>query len=155
VASVTQLHLRHYLSHYHVSIWMPMITNHVSIWVCTNHVSLHLVSFRHTSMHMLLWKKNTCTLQVSYWGQGFLTCIFLRAPEVRAKALLSMGMSIALPTRSVSDSVTPFFPAARGSCWFLLTPTLSLQSWFLRHVQHYKDIFIMIFWYVSVTHIFC
>jgi hypothetical protein len=57
--------------------------------------------------------------------------------------LLSIEAPIVLPTKSIGQqfSDTVFFPTARGSCWFLLTPTLLLQHFIFRRVRHYKDSF--------------
>jgi hypothetical protein len=146
VASVTQLHLRHYQSHYHVSIWMTVIYRSRG----NNHTSLDHISFHHASMHvvvkekyMLLWITfilsvnhvapvrhtiHVCTRFLLRTRHSHLR--FFTIARRRAKALLSMGASIELPTRTINDSVTLFLPTVRGRWWFLLTPTLSLQPWF-------------------------
>jgi hypothetical protein len=73
--------------------------------------------------------------------------------------LLSIEAPIVLPTKSIGQqfSDTVFFPTARGSCWFLLTPTLSLQHFIFRCVRHYKDSFFLLLWFcrcVRVTRTF-
>jgi hypothetical protein len=47
---------------------------------------------------------------VFYRGQSFLTCVFFTSAQRQAKALLLTEAPIALLTRPVNDSLTPFSP---------------------------------------------
>jgi hypothetical protein len=126
-------------------------TNHTAIWVCTNQASLRSISFHHALMYavvkekwMLSWitfilsvnhVSRVCQSQSMHAPRFLLRTRlfylrFFTSARRQDKAQLLMRVSITLPSRSVSDSMTPFSLAARGSGWFLLTHTLSLQPWF-------------------------
>jgi hypothetical protein len=122
---------------------MPLI---FLIWVCTNHVPLCSIAFHHASIHVVMKEKIMLpwiTLflfvdhvapvrqslsmhhHIFYWEWGFVTCVFLRAPDVKPRRCcrrkrIQPGRSTILWYR---------FPPPReaGSCKFLLTPMLSSQ----------------------------
>jgi hypothetical protein len=138
-----------------------MIYESHSNMVCTNHAPLRSISFYHVSMHAVVnhvypIRRPCC----SYTSITIYACTtfpiedglshlrFFTSARRRAKALLSMGVPIALPTRSDNNSLTQCFPpAARGSFWFLLTPRRRCKLGFLDTCDTINIVFLFLWFF--------
>jgi hypothetical protein len=134
---VTQLRLRYYQLHYHMSIWMTMIYIRI-----TRQYGFALI--RITTLHSFPSRANACChekrlhvavthfypIRQSYWSRTSITihacttfsiedgafslAFFFTSTRRRAKVLLWTRAHVALPTsRSVSDFLTLFSPQPR------------------------------------------
>jgi hypothetical protein len=77
---------------------------------------------------------------------GLSTLCFLYEHLTLSQGTIADGAPIALPTRPVTILWHRFFPTARGSCWFLLTPCCCCNIDFLDMSDTIK-IFFWLLWF--------
>jgi hypothetical protein len=118
------------ITHYYV----PFIPSSVDACYRKSHLSYQWIMLLSYVNH------NPYMHHVSYWGQGFLPCVFIRAPDVERRHYCRWGSHCA-SNQIGYDSMTPFFPNRERQLLISPHPTLLLQHWFFRHERHYKDIF--------------
>jgi hypothetical protein len=128
---------------------------------CTNHASPRSIAFHHASMHVAVKEKcilswitfilsdnHVVPVHLSQSMQaprfllrtGLCHMCFLRA-RCRAKALLSMGASFVLPTRSVSDSLPLFYLQPREAVPDFSSPHVVIAALVFLHLRYYKTKF--------------
>jgi hypothetical protein len=90
------------------------------------------------------------SIHAPHLGRGFINCTFLRASDTKPRRCCrgggGGGGSIALPTRSVSDSMSLFSPKSRGVAADFSSPSHCRcnLSFFKTHAAHYKYIFVVV-----------